>query len=278
MLPAATDLPEKILDIGCAAGKTAVQVGDDIYFLAYDGVRGVFRTQQDKLQQGASYPLSYVLKEEVESLSWGFITKACSIYFDNKYFISIPVDGSTYCNEVWVYYPASQGWMVITGWNVSAWSKMKVNGEERLYATDSTDGKVYRAWSGFSDNGVAINYQEEGRKEDLGQPLVTKTGGVYKLRAISAGNYDVSIYVSIDDADYTLLGTMNLNAGGLTLPFTLPAMLSGISIVEEQFHLDSLGPWRQIRFKIQHNSLNGSDTITFYDRTLTTYADEYQSE
>ena len=85
--PAATDLPEKILDIGCAAGKTAVQVGDDIYFLAYDGVRGVFRTQQDKLQQGASYPLSYVLREEVESLSWGFITKACSVYFDNKYFI-----------------------------------------------------------------------------------------------------------------------------------------------------------------------------------------------
>lgn len=276
--PAATDLPEKILDIGCAAGKTAVQVGDDIYFLAYDGVRGVFRTQQDKLQQGASYPLSYALREEVASLSWGFITKACAIYFDNKYFISVPVDGSTYCNEVWVYYPASQGWIVITGWNVAAWSKMKVNGEERLYAIDSTDGKTYRAWSGYDDNGTAINYQEEGRKEDLGQPLVTKTGGVYKLRALSAGDYNVSVYVSIDDADYTLLGTMNLSTGGPTLPVTLPFTLSGQSIVEEQFHLDSLGPWRQIRFKVQHNETNGNDTITFYDRTLTTYSDEYESE
>jgi hypothetical protein len=276
--PAATDLPEKILDIGCAAGKTAVQVGDDIYFLAYDGVRGVFRTQQDKLQQGASYPLSYVLKDEVASLSWGYITKSCAVYFDNKYFISVPVDGSTYCNEVWAYYPASQGWMIITGWNVAAWSKMKVNGEERLYAVDSTDGKVYRAWSGYDDNGTAINYQEEGRKEDMGQPLVTKTGGVYKLRALSSGNYTVSVYVSIDDADYTLLGTMSLSAGGLTLPFTLPATLSGQSIVEESFHLDSLGPWRQIRFKIQHNDTNGNDTITFYDRSLTTYSDEYSSE
>ena len=81
----------------------------------------------------------------------GFITKACSVYFDNKYFISVPVDGSTYCNEVWVYYPAN-GWMVITGWNVSAWSKMKVNGEERLYATDSTDGKSISCVEGFSDN------------------------------------------------------------------------------------------------------------------------------
>lgn len=276
--PAATDLPEKILDIGCAAGNTVIQVGDDIYFLAYDGVRGVFRTQQDKLQQGASYPLSYVLKDEFASLSWGYITKACAVYFDNKYFIAVPVDGSTYNNEVWVYYPASQGWIVISGWNVAAWTKMKVSGEERLYAADSTDGKVYQAWEGFSDNGTAINYQEEGRKEDLGQPLVTKTGGTFKLRALSSGNYTLSVYVSIDDQAYTLLGTMSLAGNAPTLPVSLPFNLAETNILEEQFHLDSLGPWRQIRFKIQHNDLNGNDNITIYDRTLTTYADEYQSE
>lgn len=276
--PAATDLPEKILDIGCAAGNTATQVGDDIYFLAYDGVRGVFRTQQDKLQQGASYPLSYLIKDEVDSLNWAQISKACAVYFDNKYFISVPVDGSSSCNEVWVYFPASQGWMIISGWNVSAWSKMKVNGEERLYAADSTDGSVYRAWYGFSDNGTAINYQEEGRKEDMGQPLVTKTGGVFKLRALSSGDYDISVYASIDDQEYTLLGVMSLAGTAPVLPISLPFSLASVNILEEQFHLDNLGPWRQIRFKIQHNSLNGSDNIIFYDRTLTTYADEYQSE
>lgn len=276
--PAATDVPEKILDSGCAAGDTAVQVGDDVIYLAYDGVRGVFRTQQDKLQSGASYPLSYVLKEEVESINWVQISKANAIYFDNKYFLTLAVDSSSYNNEVWVYYPATQGWMIITGWNISAFTKLKVNGEERLYGIDSNDGSVYRLWFGSSDNGVAINYQEEGRKEDMGQPLVTKSGGVFKLRAFGAGAYDISVYVSIDDEEYTLLGTMSLDAGGLTLPFTLPAMLSSTPILEEQFHLDSLGPWRQIRFKIQHNDLNGNDNIIFYDRVLTTYSDEYQSE
>ncbi|OPZ87268.1 MAG: hypothetical protein BWY74_03441 [Firmicutes bacterium ADurb.Bin419] len=276
--PAATDVPEKILDIGCAAGDTAVQVGDDVYFLAYDGVRGVFRTQQDKLQSGASYPLSYVLKDEVASINWTQVSKACAVYFDNKYFLSIAVDSSSYNNEVWVYYPATQGWMIITGWNIAAFAKLKVNGEERLYGIDSNDGSVYRLWFGSSDNGIAINYQEEGRKEDMGQPLVTKSGGVFKLRAFAAGDYDISVYVSIDDSEYSLLGTMNLNGGGLTLPFTLPAQLSSTIILEDQFHLDALGPWRQIRFKIQHNALNGNDQIIFYDRVLTTYADEYQSE
>lgn len=276
--PVATDLPQKILDIGAAAGNTVVQVGDDIYFLAYDGVRGVFRTQQDKLQQGASYPLSYLLKDEFESLNWAQISKSCAVYFDNKYFISVPVDSSSYNNEVWVYYPATQGWMIISGWNVSAWSKMKVSGEERLYAADSTDGKVYRAWYGFSDNGTAINYQEEGKKEDLGQPLVTKTGGVYKLKALSSGDYDISVYASIDDQDYTLLGIMNLAGNAPTLPISLPFTLAGVNILTEQFHLDSLGNWNQIRFKIQHSDLNGSDDIVIYSRELTTYADEYQSE
>lgn len=276
--PVATDLPEKILDSGCACGDTAIQVGDDVIYLAYDGVRGVFRTQQDKLQSGTSYPLSYVLKEEVASINWTQVSKACAIHFDNKYFLSIAVDSSAYNNEVWVYYPATQGWMIITGWNIAAFAKLKVNGEERLYGIDSNDGSVYRLWFGSSDNGTAINYQEEGRKEDLGQPLVTKSGGVFKLRAFAAGAYNISVYVSIDDAEYSLLGTMSLDGGGLTLPFTLPATLSSATILEEQFHLDSLGPWRQIRFKIQHNALNGNDEIIFYDRVLTTYADEYQSE
>lgn len=276
--PAATDKPEKILDIGCVAGRTAVQVGDDIYFLAPDGVRGVFRTQQDKLQVGASYPLSYVLKEEFESINWAQISKACAVYFENKYFISVPVDSSSTNNEVWVYFPASQGWMVITGWNVAAWAKVKVNGQELLYAIDSTDGKIYQAWKGFSDNGTAINYVEESRKDDAGQPLVKKAGGVLKVRALSSGNYNLTVSASVDDADYQSLGTMNLQGNAPVLPIALPFDLVDTDISEEQFHLDSLGEWYQIRIKIQHNALNGSDNITIYETSLVTYPMSYQSE
>lgn len=276
--PAATDKPEKILDLGCVAGRTAVQVGDDVYFLAPDGVRGVFRTQQDKLQIGASYPLSYPLKLEFESIHWAQISKACAVYFENKYFLSLPVDASATNNEVWVYFPASQGWMVISGWNVAAWAKMKVSGQERLYAIDSTDGKVYQAWKGFDDNGVAIDYVEESRKEDFGQPLVKKAGGVLKVRADSAGDYDLTVSASIDDAGYQSLGTMNLIGDAPVLPINLPFNLVDTSIIEEQFHLDNLGEFYQIRTKIEHADLNGSDEIIIFETNLTTYPNEYQSE
>jgi hypothetical protein len=272
-----TDKPEKILDIGCVAGKTACLVGDDVYFLSKDGVRGVFRTQLDKLQLGNSYPLSYQLKDEYDNIRWSVIDKACAVYFDNKYFIALPTGSSSYNNQVWIYYPATQGWTVITGWNVGAWAKVSFSGEERLYYIDSATDKVYRAWYGYSDNSTAINYQEEGRKEDLGQPLVKKVGGEVKVKAQATGNYDIAVYASFDDQDYTSLGTFNLSAG-VALPEDLPFYLTGTSTAIGVFHLDSYGEWTTIKLKIQHNATNASDNIKILERQINTFQCAYYSE
>ena len=276
--PAATDKAEKLLDIGCVANKSVVQVADDILFLAKDGVRGLFRTQQDKVQAGASFPLSFVLKEEVESINWAHIEKASAVFFDNKYFLSLPVDSSTSNNEVWIFYPAFDSWVVVTGWNVADWATIRIDGEERLYAIDSTDGKVYQAWDGFSDNGTATDLDIQYRKEDLGQPLITKSGGELKVKAFSSGSYDLNVQVSIDDQEFQTLGTMNLAGNAPTLPFTLPVELNDQNIIEQTFHLDSLGPWFQIRPRIRHNASNGNDDIKIFEIQIITYADEYQSE
>lgn len=276
--PTATDIPQKIIDIGCVANETIAQVGDDIYFLASDGVRGVFRTQLDKLQMGESYPISYQLRDEFDSLSTAFISKACAVYFDNKYFISVPVNASTTNNQVWVYYPASQGWVVLNGWNISAWDVLTVNGQQRLYGIDSVNGKVYQLWTGTSDNGVAIDYVEESRKEDFQQPLVQKVGGTLKVKALSAGGYNLVVSVSIDDQDYTQLGTMSLAGNAPVLPIQVPFMLAPTNTLQQQFSLDSLGPFYQIRIKIEHPDLNGNDDITIYETNMVSYANAYQSE
>lgn len=278
IVPDATDKPEKLLEIGTVSKKTAVQVGDDIYFLAKDGVRGLFRTIQDKVQSGESFPLSFVLKEETESIHWARISKATAVFFDNKYFLSLPVDSSETNNEVWIFYPALQAWVIVSGWYVADWAKIQINGEERLYAIDSRNGKVYRAWNGSSDNGSAIDYDEQGRKEDFGQPLVTKSGGEVKIKAFSSGNYDLTIQASIDDQDWITLGVMNLTGNAPILPVPLPFVLADTNIITETFHLDALGPFNQFRLRIRHNDLNSNDEIRIFERQIITFADEYQSE
>jgi hypothetical protein len=273
-----TDKPEKLLSIGAVANNTVCTVSDDVLFLATDGVRGVFRTQQDKLQMGQSFPLSFSLKDEFDTISWAYISKACAVYFDNKYMLALPVSEATYNNSVWVYYPATNAWVVYTGWNVGAWAKLKIDGEERLYCIDSANGKVYRALFGYSDNTTAINYQEEGREENCGFPFNKKSGGELIIKAIGVGDYDVSVYVSVDSQDYQLLGTINLSGNAPTLAVSLPFTLVNPNIVEKKFHLDSLGPWVTLQIKLQHNATNGSDDITMLERNIVTYKLEYENE
>jgi hypothetical protein len=85
------------------------------------------------------------------------------------------------------------------------------------------------------------------------QPLVKKAGGVLKVRALSSADINLKVYASIDDQEYTLLGTMSLAGNAPTLPVALPFTLASGNIVEKSFHLDSFGEWYQIRVKIVYD-------------------------
>jgi len=278
--PVATDKPEKLLDYGCAAGNTAVQVGDDYYFLSFDGVRGVKRTIQDKLQVGDSKPLSYLLKDEFDDINWDDIKKACAIYWDNKYFISLPTKGSSVNDVVWVYYPSTQAWTVITGWSVSCWTTFKVGGAEYLYAGEATaDGLVYRAWSGASDNGTAIEMTEHSRSIDFKTPVRKKVGGELKVVCKPAGDYTISVYGQFDEGGYNLLGTLSVARNLITFPTTFPVLFYPDAKVYKKFHLDPYGSWYTFAHKIYHNAVttNAGD-ITIYETSVATQLEEYISE
>jgi len=80
--PAATDKPEPIVtSYGAVSKQGVVPVGDDIYFFAQDGLRSLQRTVQDKLQAGASFPISHPLKDEFDEISWANISNLSMVYF-----------------------------------------------------------------------------------------------------------------------------------------------------------------------------------------------------
>jgi hypothetical protein len=276
-VPVATDKPEPIVtNRGVVSKNGFVNAGDDIYYFSQDGFRALRRTVQDKLQAGVDYPLSYFLKDEFDRINFAYIERLSIEYFDNKIFIAVPTGATTF--DTWVYYPEAKSFTVIQGWTPTCWERYKISGEEYLYYGTISNGKVYKAWSGYTDegttttNGTAINYQEEGRKEDGGQPLVKKCGGVLKIKALSSGNYNLTVYASIDDQAYVTLGTINLTGTAPTLPVNLPFTLASANIITESFPLDSLGEWNQIRIKIVHNAANGSDVITVLEREIISYA------
>lgn len=266
--PASTDKPEPIItSYGAVSKKGVITVGDDIYFFAQDGLRSLQRTVQDKLQVGASFPISYPLKDEFDEISWANIANLSMVYFDNKIFISVPLTSTTY--KTWIYYPSFDAFVVMEDLHPTAWGKYKVNGEERLYYGKQGQGKVYRAWNGYTDegttitNGTAISCVEEGRDEDFDQSQLRKEGGEIEVEAVAVGGaFSLTISARIDGGAYTQLGTMDLeSATAPTLPVDLPFNLSDAYIVRQRFSLLQFGEFRTLQVKWENSDANNEDII-----------------
>lgn len=281
--PASTDRPYVITSqFGAIDPKCIVQAGDDVIFLAPDGVRSLKRTVQDKLQFGTSYPLSYRLKSEFGNINWAQTAKFHMQFWDGKLFLFFAKVGSSEINRAWVYWPAlddgsGKGWAVIEGWAITATTKFFKSGQELLYG-GSSDGKCYQLWTQTDDNGTAISMTIEGREEDFDQPALYKSGGELEVICETAGDFDITVSASIDGGDYVTLGTINLSDNSPTLPVALPFNLVGAARVSEKFHLDSLGRFKQIQFKFENAEDNDSSVIRLLQYACTTYPDKYSAE
>lgn len=273
--PVATDEYGVLVDIGCEAGKTACLVGDDILYLAKDGVRGIFKTQYDTLQYGSSLPLSYPLKTSFDLINWAHIDKACAVYFDNKYFIALPTSSSTVCNVVWVFFPASKGWVTISGVSVGAWATLKVGGQDRLYATDATSGKVWRFWSGSQLDATDITYTEVGRFEDMGSLVNKKVGGELHFKCKATGEYTVEFFVSFDQGEFTKVGQLITESRTVNLAnWTLPMIFQSAGTYTRRFQLEDYGRWYYAQYKITCTGAIGDDFIML-ERGIRAITEQY---
>lgn len=283
--PTATDRPQPILaNIGCVSKYAWCTAGDDIYFFAQDGLRALIRTQQDKLQMGATYPISFPLKTEYEEISWGYKHRISMHYFDNKIFVTVPISAAAF--KTWVYHPALKAFDFLDGWTgPRSYSNYKVSGEERMYYGKHSDGKVYRGWNGHTDegttttDGTAVSYQEEGRTEDFNCPLEPKVGGEVEVEAAAAGGTDkITVAAKVDGGNYTNLGELELVAGEAPILGTpsaqLPFNLADFNIVRGKYPLIGLGRWRTIQFKLTTSSAN-TDDIIVYKLNATAFKEEY---
>lgn len=273
-----TDKPQpQVTSHGVVSKRGWVNAGDDIYYFSRDGFRSLKRTQQDKLSGGPELPLSYFLKDEYDSIAWPYIENLSMIYFDSKVFISVPTGASTF--DTWIFYPASGGFTVMTGVHPRCWSRFKVSSEERLYYGKTGDGKVYRAWTGYNDegttttNGTAISFQEDSKASDCGQPALKKQGGILTIKTEASGSLNLNIYANFDNAGWNLLGTLNLSGNLLTFPATFPLIFGPPTKAYKKFHLDRYGPFYNVQVRITHNAQKSND-ITILERLLLTYVNE----
>jgi len=80
-------------EVGCVARKTIKQVGNQVIFLSDNGVYGTQFLDEYNLR-GTETPLSEPIDATIKRINKNAQSKAVSVYFDNRYFIAVPLDSS----------------------------------------------------------------------------------------------------------------------------------------------------------------------------------------
>jgi len=196
-------LDEMTRSYGCIAAKSIVTVGRDIWFLDRSGVRSLGVTESGKVQ-GVDKPVSDAIQPVIDRINWSSATKAVSAYHNNRYFLAVPIDGSTENNAILVYDFQTNTWAGYdegapiggtltstdagkTFYGVKDFAKLTYAGAKRLFFV-STKGLIHLyddyTYGGMYDQTVETDSSEDNygnvSQANITDKIVTRgfSGGV----------------------------------------------------------------------------------------------------
>ena len=139
--------------VGCVSHKSVQQVGADVYFLSREGIQSVSNIEagsQAAVQVAISAPIDDFINR-INQDQWG---KCASVYYGNRYMLSLPLDDSTIPNVTLVYNTLHKSWSGYwTGWEPRAFAVSAFGGKIRLNFGDE-EGRFY-TWRDYVHEGDA---------------------------------------------------------------------------------------------------------------------------
>ena len=107
-------------EVGCVARNTIVQVGSQVLFLSDNGVYGTGFIDEYNLR-GTETPLSEPIDKTINRINKAYCQNSVAVYFNNRYYIAVPLDESTKNNAILVYNFLNQQWESIDSVDDSAY-------------------------------------------------------------------------------------------------------------------------------------------------------------
>jgi hypothetical protein len=173
-------------EVGCVARKSIVQVGNQVIFLSDNGVYGTQFLDEYNLR-GTETPLSEPINETIKQINkeaWG---NSVAVYFDNRYYLAVPVNGSTSNNAILVFNFLNKQWE-----SVDKIDDANFHVSNLIVAGEGDDRGVYIT------NDIGGLHKLDSRVDGVDR-IITQAGGTQTSPAIPA---------SVTTRQYTL-GTMD---------------------------------------------------------------------
>lgn len=140
-------------DVGCIARGSIVQAGGGIIFLSDNGVymlnpagagNGGANTPEGMRLLTLSEPMSAPISDIIERINYNYVDKAVGVYFENRYYLAVPLDSSTVNNAVLVYNFINKSWESVdkypTNFDIKNFHVAKNGNRRRLFAIDQNEG------------------------------------------------------------------------------------------------------------------------------------------
>ena len=149
-LASSASMKNLVSDLGCVAKNSIVQADGGIIFLSDNGVyamtpNSVGTNESMRLLTNAN-PLSAPIDDVIQTINKSQVHRSVGIYWNNRYYLAVPTDGSVDNNTVLVYNFILKSWESVdkypTGFDVFSFAVGKKDNQRRLYGFD-TDAGVF---------------------------------------------------------------------------------------------------------------------------------------
>jgi len=162
-------------EVGLVARQSVVQVGSSVIFLSDNGVYNLQFLDEYNLR-GGEVPMSEAINATMKRINQNAWEKSVAVYFDNRYFLAVPLDGNSTNNAILVYSFLNKQW-------------------ESIDTVDNTEWDVE-------------NLIVAGRGDERGVYAVNALGGVHRLDYREDGLDRVVAEIGGDDITYDIKSSM----------------------------------------------------------------------
>ena len=252
--------------IGCVSGRSVNFVNKDVFFLSNDGIRSVARSIADDFYIVGT-PISEPVKNIIARINKNYVTLCNAAFYNNRYFLAIPLDTAITPSHILVYNALFNAFEGL--WSIAA-SRMVITNFSSGFATNSqklvfgSPTSRVGHYLGYKDADTAdattdyVDYTSTGsytssvasKAYEFDDRIAQKFGSHYEIEFFNSGSTNASISMR-RDTDGTTVGIASnvdtRSAGGITLPFTLPATLSAQTVKRIANSLRSYQKWRNMR-------------------------------
>jgi hypothetical protein len=232
--------------------------------------------------------ISYPIQDVIDEINWAAVENATSVFWNNRYLLSVPTGASTVNDTTIVYNTNTQSWMGVWRGDVTVTSGVPAStiNPYQYAVTQFSGGKPYLI--SLDKVGNPLQYRDFVEDKnlvdtDFQDKLVTTykdTGWEALTRAFTfneqttskdaefaefefdRSNAVIDIGVILDGAEQSnnLADELDTGTGELRLTFTLPSTLGSGLLTRYRYSMTQYPEFRELQFKFQQSDNAGTES------------------